>query len=225
MTEVAGEVADGLLAHGFTTARYMREVTLPALDRGLARSGRTRADYEISYPAMMVTGTNEAEMQAATQAVKAQLAFYASTPAYRPVLDLHGWGDLHSELNTLSKRGEWVADGGTHPRRHARRLRRVRGDQRDPGQGRRALRGHGRHGSASTPPTAWTTTASRSCWPGFEGVRDTPCRAALERPSVRQVTKLTSRGGRATTRDGSAPPSASDHTLRRQRPAARRPLR
>jgi probable F420-dependent oxidoreductase len=108
MTEVAGEVADGLLAHGFTTARYMREKTLPALERGLARSGRTRDGYEISYPAMMVTGTNEAEMQAAVQAVKAQLAFYASTPAYRPVLDLHGWGDLFSELNSLSKKGEWV---------------------------------------------------------------------------------------------------------------------
>jgi probable F420-dependent oxidoreductase len=108
MTEVAGEVADGLLAHGFTTAQYMREITLPALERGLARSGRSRDGYEISYPAMMVTGTNDAEMQAAVQAVKAQLAFYASTPAYRPVLDLHGWGDLFSELNSLSKKGEWV---------------------------------------------------------------------------------------------------------------------
>jgi len=108
MTEVAGEVADGLLAHGFTTARYMREVTLPALERGLAKGGRTREGFEISYPAMMVTGTNEGEVQAATQAVKAQLAFYASTPAYRPVLDLHGWGDLFPELNSLSKRGEWV---------------------------------------------------------------------------------------------------------------------
>jgi len=57
---------------------------------------------------LYLTGTNEAEIQAATQAVKAQLAFYASTPAYKPVLDLHGWGDLFSELNTLSKRGEWV---------------------------------------------------------------------------------------------------------------------
>jgi probable F420-dependent oxidoreductase len=108
MTEVAGEVADGLLAHGFTTARYMREKTLPALHRGLARSGRTLEGFEISYPAMMVTGTNEGEVQAATQAVKAQLAFYASTPAYKPVLDLHGWGDLFGELNTRSKRGEWV---------------------------------------------------------------------------------------------------------------------
>ena len=105
MTEVAGEVADGLLAHGFTTARYMREVTLPALERGLAKAGRTRDGFEISYPAMMVTGTNEAEMQAATQAVKAQLAFYASTPAYKPVLDLHGWGDLFSELNTAVQAG------------------------------------------------------------------------------------------------------------------------
>src|SRR6202047_4727191 len=68
MTEVAGEVADGLILHGFTTARYMREKTLPALERGLARSGRTRAGYEISYPAMMVTGTNDDEMLAAVQA-------------------------------------------------------------------------------------------------------------------------------------------------------------
>ena len=115
MTEVAGEVADGLLAHGFTTARYMREVTMPALDRGLERSGRSRDGYEVSYPAMIVTGTTEEQVREATRAVKAQLAFYASTPAYRPVLDLHGWGDLHGELNRLSKRGEWVAMGELVP--------------------------------------------------------------------------------------------------------------
>jgi len=108
MTEVAGEVADGLLAHGFTTERYMREVTMPALERGLERSGRARKDIEISYPAMIVTGSDEAEMQRASAAVKAQLAFYGSTPAYLPVLALHGWGDLHVELNRLSKRGQWT---------------------------------------------------------------------------------------------------------------------
>jgi probable F420-dependent oxidoreductase len=108
MTEVVGEVADGLLAHGFTTERYMRTVTLPALERGLARARRPLQGFEISYPAMIVTGTNEAEMKAARQGVKAQLAFYGSTPAYRPVLALHGWGDLHTELNVLSKRGEWT---------------------------------------------------------------------------------------------------------------------
>ena len=111
MTEVAGEVADGLLAHGFTTERYMREVTMPALDRGLERSGRTRRDVEVSYPAMIVTGVSEEEMTAAAAAVKAQLAFYGSTPAYQPVLALHGWGDLHVELNRLSKRGEWKQMG------------------------------------------------------------------------------------------------------------------
>src|SRR5580692_5898312 len=90
----------------------MREITLPALGRGLAKSGRTRDGFEISYPAMIVTGTNEDEMKVAVQGVKAQLAFYGSTPAYKPVLALHGWGDLHSELNILSKRGEWVQMAG-----------------------------------------------------------------------------------------------------------------
>ena len=111
MTEVAGEAGDGLLAHGFTTERYLREVSLPALERGAAKAGKTRADLTVSYPGFVVTGTTEADMQEATRAVKAQIAFYGSTPAYRGVLELHGWGDLHPELNTLSKRGEWVKMG------------------------------------------------------------------------------------------------------------------
>ena len=112
MTEVAGEVGDGFLVHGFTTERYLRDVTMPSLLRGLERSGRTRADVEVSYPAMVVTGENDQQVAAAAQAVKAQLAFYGSTPAYRPVLAHHGWGDLQSELNTLSKRGEWETMAG-----------------------------------------------------------------------------------------------------------------
>jgi probable F420-dependent oxidoreductase len=109
MTEVAGEVADGFLAHGFTTAKYLREVTIPSLERGLAKGGRTRADMTISYPGMVVTGVDEEGMAASARAVKKQLAFYGSTPAYRPVLELHGWGEAQTELNTLSKRGEWEA--------------------------------------------------------------------------------------------------------------------
>ncbi len=108
MTEVAGEVADGLLAHGFTTERYLREVSIPAFERGLARGGRSRADVQISCPGMVVTGPDEEAFAAAATAVKRQLAFYGSTPAYRPVLELHGWGDLQPELNTLSKRGQWA---------------------------------------------------------------------------------------------------------------------
>jgi probable F420-dependent oxidoreductase len=103
MTEVAGEVADGLLVHGFTTERYLREVTLPAVQRGLARSGRARAAFSVSYPGLVVTGDDEEQMAAAAAGTRAQIAFYASTPAYRGVLELHGWGGLGDELNRLSK--------------------------------------------------------------------------------------------------------------------------
>lgn len=107
MTEVAGEVADGLLVHGFTTARYLEEVTLPALERGLTRSGRERAGFQVYYPGLVATGATPDETTAAASAVKEQIAFYGSTPAYRGVLELHGWGDLQSELHALSRRGEW----------------------------------------------------------------------------------------------------------------------
>ncbi len=111
MTEVAGEVCDGLIIHGFTTERYVREVTLPALDRGLAKAGRARGAFEVSGPLFVATGATEEEMSNAKQMVKQQIAFYGSTPAYRGVLDLHGWGDLQTELNALSKQGEWVKMG------------------------------------------------------------------------------------------------------------------
>ena len=67
MTEVAGEVGDGLLVHGFSTERYMREVTLPALERGAAKAGKTRADLTVSYPGFVVTGATTADMDAASQ--------------------------------------------------------------------------------------------------------------------------------------------------------------
>jgi probable F420-dependent oxidoreductase len=111
MTEVAGEVADGLLVHPFSTERYIREVTLPALTRGLATSGRDLRDFPISFSGLIATGDNDQELAAATRAVRGQIAFYGSTPAYRGVLELHGWGDLQSELNSLSKSGEWTAMG------------------------------------------------------------------------------------------------------------------
>ena len=107
MTEVAGEVADGLIAHGFTTDRYFREVTLPAVARGLAASQRPRARFEISCPIFVATGEREEEIRAACERVRAQIAFYGSTPAYRGVLELHGWGPLQTELTRLSKLGRW----------------------------------------------------------------------------------------------------------------------
>ncbi len=111
MTEVAGEVCDGFLCHGFTTERYLREVTLPALERGAAQAGRKLSDIEISGPAFVVTGATDEEMAASTAGVKQQIAFYGSTPAYRGVLELHGWGDLQDDLNRMSKEGKWKEMG------------------------------------------------------------------------------------------------------------------
>jgi probable F420-dependent oxidoreductase len=111
MTEVAGEACDGIILHGFTTERYVREVTVPALERGWATGGRARTDFEITGPMFVVTGTTEEELVKARAATKQQIAFYGSTPAYRGVLELHGWGDLQTELNALSKQGEWVTMG------------------------------------------------------------------------------------------------------------------
>src|SRR6185295_7302893 len=86
----------------------LRQVTLPALERGFAAAGRTRDGFEISYPALVVTGATEEDMAAAASVTRAQLAFYGSTPAYKVVLDVHGWGDLQPELNRLSKTGDWA---------------------------------------------------------------------------------------------------------------------
>lgn len=107
MTEVAGEVCDGFICHGFTTERFLREVTIPALERGRAKAGKTMEGFEIVGPSFIVTGNTEEEMDTAAKAVKQQISFYGSTPAYRGVLDLHGWGGLQDELNAMSKQGRW----------------------------------------------------------------------------------------------------------------------
>jgi probable F420-dependent oxidoreductase len=108
MTEVAGEVGDGFFVHPFHTPDFVRDVTLPALERGLARTGRRREEFEISCQLIVASGESEEQHEAARQASRAQLAFYGSTPAYRPVLESLGRGELHVELNRLSKRGGWL---------------------------------------------------------------------------------------------------------------------
>ncbi|MDH3753945.1 MAG: LLM class F420-dependent oxidoreductase [Acidimicrobiia bacterium] len=111
MLEVTGEVADGWISHGFTTPSYLHDVALPAIGRGAAKGGRDASEIEVSLPAFIVTGFTEEEMAAAATGTRQQIAFYGSTPAYRGVLEHHGWGDAQTELNTLSKRGEWEAMG------------------------------------------------------------------------------------------------------------------
>ncbi|ULE33279.1 LLM class F420-dependent oxidoreductase [Mycobacterium sp. IDR2000157661] len=111
MTEMCGEVADGMLAHAFTTKRYLQEVTMPSLRRGMDRSGRRRDEFQLSAPLFVVTGHDEAAYTAAAAGTRKQIAFYGSTPAYRKVLELHGWGDLHTELHRLSLAGQWDTMG------------------------------------------------------------------------------------------------------------------
>jgi probable F420-dependent oxidoreductase len=107
MVSVAGEVADGLIVHPFTSRRSMEEVTLPALEEGLRRSGRTRADVQVVWVTMLVVWDDLHGRDEAIRSAREQLAFYGSTPAYRPVLEVHGWDGLQPELNRLSKEGRW----------------------------------------------------------------------------------------------------------------------
>jgi probable F420-dependent oxidoreductase len=107
MTETAASVADGMLVHPFTTERYLREVTLPTLESTLEKHGRKRADFEVVYSAFAITADTEEQFEAIKTATKKQISFYGSTPAYRVVLDLHGWGELQTELNLMSKQGRW----------------------------------------------------------------------------------------------------------------------
>jgi probable F420-dependent oxidoreductase len=108
MTEVAGEVADGFMIHPFSTEKFMRETTMPALQRGLDTSGRDRSQLEVAFPTMVIVAETGEEMAKARDAMRPRLAFYGSTPAYKVVLDTHGWGDLQPELNRLSKTGDWA---------------------------------------------------------------------------------------------------------------------
>lgn len=107
LTRVAAQVADGLVVHGFTTRRYLSEVTLPAVTAELSESDRRRGDFTVSYPGLIASGGTAESLTRAVGAVRRQIAFYGATPAYRQVLELHGWGDLHTELHRLSKAGDW----------------------------------------------------------------------------------------------------------------------
>ncbi|HVW41091.1 MAG TPA: TIGR03617 family F420-dependent LLM class oxidoreductase [Amycolatopsis sp.] len=107
MTETAGEVADGFLCHGFTTGRYLREITLPALRRGREKSGRTLDGFEITGSTMVAVGRNDEELERALAGTRKQIAFYGSTPAYRSVLELHDRAELADELHRLSRAGKW----------------------------------------------------------------------------------------------------------------------
>jgi probable F420-dependent oxidoreductase len=111
MTRVAAEVADGLLCHSFTTERYLREVTLPAVEHVLQTNGRRRGNFRIVGMPFIAMGQDDEELENSIAAARRSVAFYASTPAYKPVLDFHGWGDIQPEMLRLSKLGRWQEMG------------------------------------------------------------------------------------------------------------------
>lgn len=104
LTRATAEVADGLLVMPFGTTRFLREATMPAVCDGLAAAGRRTGDFTVVPEVIVSAGEDHT-------ATRRLLAFYGSTPAYRPVLDIHGWGDLQPELNALSKQGRWADMG------------------------------------------------------------------------------------------------------------------
>ena len=109
MTAAAAEVADGLLVMPFNSRRHLCERTVPAIEQGLAAAGRERSDLEVVGEVIVATGRTVEEQRAAVDGVRWLLAFYASTPAYRPVLEVEGRAELQPEMNALSKQGQWTA--------------------------------------------------------------------------------------------------------------------
>lgn len=107
MAEMAGEVADGLFVHAFSTPEYMRQVLLPAIERGLAKSGRTKDDFQICFSAFLADTETADSLDAARAQARNSVAFYASTPDYRRVLEVHGLVDLQPRLRQMTRDGAW----------------------------------------------------------------------------------------------------------------------
>jgi probable F420-dependent oxidoreductase len=108
MTSIAGEVADGFLVHPVNSRRSLLELTVPAIEAGAAKVGRRATDIELVCVTIVVTGRDEEEFGRSKEAVRQQLAFYGTTPAYQPVFDLHGFGGLHPQLQSLARDDRWA---------------------------------------------------------------------------------------------------------------------
>jgi probable F420-dependent oxidoreductase len=109
MFRLAGEVCDGLLPHGFMSGKYMQEVGLPNLQKGLAKSGRTLKDIDVGGGGFFITGRTEEDLSTDYEETRRRISFYASTRTYKGIMDAHGWGDVCLELNRLSNEGQWDA--------------------------------------------------------------------------------------------------------------------
>jgi probable F420-dependent oxidoreductase len=102
LAKLAGELCNGFLAHPFHSMRYLSEVILPAIEEGAKKERRKREDVAVLVTAFVATNSEEMNF------ARAQISFYASTPSYRPVMNLHGWGDVAEKLSAHAARGEWM---------------------------------------------------------------------------------------------------------------------
>ncbi len=107
MMETACAVADGIIVHSFCSEQHFKQVMLPALESKLAKYGRSFDDFEIQFPVFVAAGETEEQLEEAKNGIRYRLGFYGSTPAYKGVLDTHGWGDLQPRLNRMTKEGHW----------------------------------------------------------------------------------------------------------------------
>lgn len=107
LAEVAGEVGDGFLVHPMHSPKYLREVVVPAIGKGMNKAGRSRRDFEISSSTFVITGSDGKEIAEQREKIRAQVAFYASTPSYRITLQTHGWEQVGERLSRLAAVGKW----------------------------------------------------------------------------------------------------------------------
>lgn len=111
LCRLAGELCEGFHVHPFHTVRYLKELIIPNIEHGATKAGRTRADCSLTCAVFVVTGENDAEIRDNMGFVRSQIAFYASTPSYSAVMEMHGWLDLHQKLNAMSREGRWFEMG------------------------------------------------------------------------------------------------------------------
>jgi probable F420-dependent oxidoreductase len=108
MCQLAGELCQGLHVHPFHTTRYLREQILPNVQQGLDKAGRRRGDIALSSSVFVITGETADELAQTREQIRSQVAFYASTPSYSKVMELHGWGEIRERLSSLAVRQHWA---------------------------------------------------------------------------------------------------------------------
>ncbi|MFP6782478.1 MAG: TIGR03617 family F420-dependent LLM class oxidoreductase [Gammaproteobacteria bacterium] len=107
MLKLSGEIADGVRLHPFSTRKYLDEVVVPRIETGLKKAGRPRSSFEIGGGGFIATGVDDEAVEKAKEWVRYRVGFYGSTPAYWPVFEAHGEGDLGRKLNQMTKAGQW----------------------------------------------------------------------------------------------------------------------